>query len=80
MAVRIWILINSTNYPQIEFHSISVEQKLENAEEASEFGEAGLDEMTLLNQFFANKWRKLSFIYNFVRNEMTYTQIPAYLR
>lgn len=39
-----------------------------------------LDEMTLLNQFFAPHWRKLSFIYNFVRNDFTYTQVPAYFK
>lgn len=39
-----------------------------------------LDEMTLLNQFFAQKWRKMSFLYNYVRNDLTYTHIPAYLK
>ncbi|KAJ6219540.1 hypothetical protein RDWZM_005352 [Blomia tropicalis] len=50
----------------------------ENGENGSNFDE--LDEMTLLNQFFASKWQKLSFIYNFVRNDLTYTQVPAYFK
>ena len=52
-------------------------------EEGKDYGSQwneSLDEMSLLNEFFASKWCKLSFIYNFVRNEMTYTQIPAYLK
>ncbi|XP_054159120.1 uncharacterized protein LOC128957401 [Oppia nitens] len=39
-----------------------------------------LDEMTLLNQFFAPKWKKISFIYNFVKNDYSYTQIPAFMK
>ena len=45
-----------------------------------ECSEAILDEMSLLNKFFKNKWNKLSFIYNYVRNQYTYTQIPAFLK
>ncbi|KAF7495005.1 Glycogenin-1 [Sarcoptes scabiei] len=36
-----------------------------------------LDEITLLNAYFANKWNRLSFVYNFVRNDSSYTQMAA---
>ncbi|RWS26766.1 glycogenin-2-like isoform X3 [Leptotrombidium deliense] len=39
-----------------------------------------IDEMTLLNSFFAKNWNKISFIYNYVQNDTLYTQIPAFLR
>ena len=36
--------------------------------------------MTLLNQFFAPKWNRISFVYNFVKNDAIYTQIPAFMK
>lgn len=39
-----------------------------------------VDEMTILNQFFANKWNKMSFIYNFSQNSLIYTQQPAFMK
>ncbi len=39
-----------------------------------------LDEMTLLNQFFGPKWNRISFVYNFVKNDAIYTQIPAFMK
>ena len=39
-----------------------------------------LDEMTILNQFFSNKWQKMSFIYNYSQNNSVYTQTPAFAR
>lgn len=51
-----------------------------NEESGNQFDEDTLDETSLLNQFFAPKWRKLSFIYNFVRNDLAYTQVPAYFK
>ena len=39
-----------------------------------------MDEITLLNEFFHSKWKRLSFIYNYLRNDLSYTQQSAYLR
>lgn len=38
------------------------------------------DDMTILNQFFSNKWIKMSFIYNYSQNTAIYTQQPAFAR
>ncbi|KAI1301402.1 Glycogenin-2 [Halotydeus destructor] len=42
--------------------------------------EDGVDEMTILNKFFAAKWNKLSFVYNYSQNAGYYTQQPAFLK
>jgi hypothetical protein len=38
------------------------------------------DDMTILNQFFASKWCKMSFIYNYSQNNSMYTQQPAFAK
>lgn len=38
------------------------------------------DDMTILNQFFASKWVKMSFIYNYSQNTAMYTQQPAFAK
>lgn len=50
-----------------------------NEESYRDFDE-GIDEMVVLNQFFASKWNKVSFVYNFVPNSAVYTQTPAFLK
>ncbi|KAH9491122.1 Glycogenin-2 [Dermatophagoides farinae] len=73
---------NEQTYRQlIHFGSSSHRFLLQsNADDASKFEDDPLDEMTLLNEFFRPKWNRLSFIYNFVRNDLSYTQQSAYFR
>lgn len=39
-----------------------------------------IDEPTVLNGFFASRWNRLSFIYNFTPSQSVYTQTPAFLK
>lgn len=42
--------------------------------------EDGIDEITILNRFFAQKWNRLSFVYNFSQTSGYYTQQPAFMK
>lgn len=62
----------------IIFYLVEHQKQYENQTDYERSG--GLDEMTLLNCFFASKWKRISFIYNFIRNNEIYTQTPAFMK
>ncbi|KAH9413420.1 Glycogenin-1 [Dermatophagoides pteronyssinus] len=72
-------LLNFLCFTVLRSISNSVVNNNDNLDGNHNLDDEPMDEITLLNEFFHSKWKRLSFIYNYLRNDLSYTQQSAYL-